>query len=110
MVEASSGEDRQQTTPVGSFPANEFGLYDMHGNVWEWCLDHWHETYEGAPTDGSAWLDAEASENAARIRRGGSWNFDPRSCRSAYRYWDSADVRNFGSGFRVVYSPARTSS
>ncbi|MCU0552317.1 MAG: formylglycine-generating enzyme family protein, partial [Leptolyngbya sp. Prado105] len=59
------GEYREQTTPVGSFQvANNLGLYDMHGNVLEWCLDHWHENYENAPTDGGAWLNPNASEDA----------------------------------------------
>ena len=79
------GEYRQQTTPVGCFPANAWGLHDMHGNVWEWCLDHWHGSYEVAPEDGSAWLDPEAGENADRLLRGGSWGGGPRDCRSAYR-------------------------
>ncbi|MEB3302618.1 MAG: formylglycine-generating enzyme family protein, partial [Cyanobacteriota bacterium] len=60
---------REQTTPVGMFPANSWGLQDMHGNVWEWCLDHWHESYEGAPEDGSAWL---SQEGGSRLLRGGS--------------------------------------
>ena len=79
------GEYRQQTTDVGSFSANAFGLYDMHGNVWEWCLDHWHNTYDGAPTDGSAWLSS--GESNLRLLRGGSWYVSPWDCRSAFRYW-----------------------
>jgi formylglycine-generating enzyme required for sulfatase activity len=102
------GEFRQKTTPVGFFKvANAFGLYDMHGNVWEWCMDHWHENYEEAPIDGSAWLDENASEDALRVLRGGSWNLNPKPCRSAsrFRYW-AAD--RFGYlGFRL-FSPART--
>ncbi|TVP63904.1 MAG: formylglycine-generating enzyme family protein, partial [Leptolyngbya sp. LCM1.Bin17] len=60
-----------QTTPVGRYPANYWGLCDMHGNVWEWCQDHWHGNYEGAPTDGSAWIEGDDSK--LRILRGGSW-------------------------------------
>ncbi|MFM7440466.1 MAG: formylglycine-generating enzyme family protein, partial [Snowella sp.] len=69
-AEAPKGQYREQTTPVGQFPPNAFGLYDMHGNVWEWCLDNWHGNYQGAPSDGSAWL---INDNNSHLRRGGSW-------------------------------------
>jgi formylglycine-generating enzyme required for sulfatase activity len=105
------GEYREETTPVGYFKvANAFGLYDMHGNVWEWCEDHWHDNYQGATTDGSAWIDSDADKNALRILRGGSWLYDPGRCRSAYRSGYSAGDRYNGHGFRIVYSRARTSS
>jgi formylglycine-generating enzyme required for sulfatase activity len=77
------GVYREQTTDVGSFPPNAFGLHDMHGNVWEWCADHWHGNYDGAPTDGTAWLSSD--ESARRMLRGGSWDSGPRNCRSAHR-------------------------
>ena len=67
---SAEGEYREQTIPVGSFPPNAFGLYDMHGNVWEWCQDAWHESYDGAPQGGSAW-ESEAVDS--RMLRGGSW-------------------------------------
>jgi formylglycine-generating enzyme required for sulfatase activity len=102
----SRGEYRKQTTDVGIFPANAFGLYDMHGNVWEWCLDHWHDNYEGAPTDGSAWLSEDKSSK--RLLRGGSWFFNPRLCRSAVRVSNSPDFRDFNLGFRVLCLAART--
>ena len=74
------GVYREETIPVGSFKvANAFGLYDMHGNVWEWCLDYWHDDYQGAPTDGSAWLTG--GNDSYRLLRGGSWNGYPHSCR-----------------------------
>jgi formylglycine-generating enzyme required for sulfatase activity len=93
---------REETTEVGRFPANAFGLYDLHGNVYEWCQDHYHNSYEGAPADGSAWVDSEAAEDATRVIRGGSWNGDPRYCRSAYRYYFTPGVRYDNVGFRVV--------
>jgi formylglycine-generating enzyme required for sulfatase activity len=78
------GENAQGTTSVGAAGvANAWGLYDTHGNVWEWCQDVWHDTYEGAPTDGSAWMEGGNQER--RVLRGGSWVGDPRNCRSACR-------------------------
>jgi len=99
------GEYRVQTTPVGLFPANAWGLHDMHGNVLEWCLDHWHDSYEGAPSDGSAWLTPSASEEEPRLLRGGSWSDLPRYCRSAYRDRLRPDIADGGVGFRVVCLP-----
>jgi formylglycine-generating enzyme required for sulfatase activity len=96
---------REQTTAVGSFKvANDFGLYDMHGNVWEWCMDQWHGSYEGAPLDGTAWIDAK--KDAPRVLRGGSWYSNPVDCRSASRDRLDAVYRDFYIGFRLV-SPAR---
>ncbi|WNZ47378.1 formylglycine-generating enzyme family protein [Leptolyngbya boryana CZ1] len=101
------GKESKRTTPVDQFRvANAFGLCDMHGNVFEWCQDHWHESYEGAPIDGSAWLTDQ--EDAHRVIRGGSWGLDPRYCRSAYRNYYSPDIRYFNIGFRVVCSAPRT--
>jgi formylglycine-generating enzyme required for sulfatase activity len=106
----SKGEYRKQTTDVGSFPANAFGLHDMHGNVWEWCQDTWHENYKGAPTDGSAWVDENANQNTTRIIRGGSWQSNPRDCRSASRDRDNPDTQfvNQVIGFRVMCEFPRT--
>ncbi len=96
------GVYRQTTTPVNHFHplANAFGLCDMHGNVWEWCLDHWHGNYDGAPNDGSAWLNED--EDAERVVRGGSWGDNPRYCRSACRYFSNPGVRYNVIGFRVI--------
>ncbi len=99
------GQYRQKTTKAGSFPPNKFGLYDMHGNVWEWCQDVWHDNYEGAPTDGRAWVTG--GNQARRVRRGGSWFNDPRLCRSAYRDLYIAVNRYDSVGFRVCCSAPR---
>jgi eukaryotic-like serine/threonine-protein kinase len=96
------GQYRGQTTPVGSFAANQFGLYDMHGNVWEWCLDHGHKSYSGAPTDGSAWV--ENGNSSLRVMRGGSWLNNPGLCRSADRYMELPWSTDYGGGFRIVIS------
>jgi formylglycine-generating enzyme required for sulfatase activity len=104
----TKGVDRGETTEVGSFKiANEFGLYDMHGNVWEWCQDDWHNSYEGAPTDGSAWISDESS-NDWKVLRGGSWFFNPGDCRSACRDYLVAGFVNYNNGFRVVCGAAWT--
>ncbi|MEH2194737.1 MAG: SUMF1/EgtB/PvdO family nonheme iron enzyme [Nostoc sp.] len=102
----SKGEYRKQTTYLGKFPANPFGLFDMHGNIWEWCLDEWHENYNGAPKDGSAWLSDNDNQN--RLLRGGSWRSDPRDCRSAFRRYYARDSRRNSVGFRVVVVRGRT--
>lgn len=94
------GEYRGGTTPVGSYPANPWGLCDMHGNVWEWVQDVVHDNYEGAPADGSAW--EEGGDQARRILRGGSWLYNPRYLRSALRNGFSAVLSNDIVGFRVV--------
>jgi formylglycine-generating enzyme required for sulfatase activity len=102
------GEYREQTTTVGSFMvANAFGLFDMHGNVWEWCLDHWNANYKDAPVDGSAWLNGD--EKSDRVVRGGSWISNPRNCRSASSGHSSPDSRNNNLGFRVVSFPQDSS-
>ena len=104
---AQKGEYREETTPVGQFYPNAFGLYDMHGNVWEWCLDTWHNSYDGAPTDGSAW--ETGGHSTRRVCRGGSWYFDPWRCRSANRnYFYSVEADFFNIGFRLVSFPPRT--
>lgn len=93
------GKDRKQTTPVGSFPPNAFGLYDMHGNVYEWCTDH-RRSYRYAPTDGSPSISDNPNEY--RILRGGSWDDLPEGCTSGYRHQRKPDFGSWDSGFRVV--------
>ena len=105
------GIDRRKTTDVGRFPANAFGLYDMHGNVWEWCADHWHSSYADKPKRLKAngnlpWLSED--KNANRLLRGGSWFYYPRNCRSACRLSNHPGTRRSTHGFRVVCRAART--
>ena len=104
---ANYKEHYQGTTEVGkfSFP-NGFGLSDMHGNVWEWCLDHMHESYQDAPTDASAWVTG--GDKSLRLLRGGSWAVNLFNCRSATRNRYCPDDGNLLIGFRVVSGSART--
>jgi formylglycine-generating enzyme required for sulfatase activity len=99
------GEYREQTTDVGMFPANAWGLHDMHGNVWEWCADHWHSNYEGAPDDGRPRFNENVNEETSRLLRGGSWDNHPRFCRSASRGLLPPDNRGSNLGFRVCCLP-----
>jgi formylglycine-generating enzyme required for sulfatase activity/Tfp pilus assembly protein PilF len=106
-AKAKKGKYRGETVPVGSLAvANAFGLFDMHGNVWEWCEDVWHRDYNSALTDGSVWLSG--GDSSRRMLRGGSFIFYARDCRSAYRIGDDARGILYYVGFRVVVS-ARTS-
>jgi len=95
------GKDRYETVEVGNFPPNPWGLYDMHGNVWEWCEDGWHDNYRRAPVDGSAWTNNNSRINM-RVLRGGSWNQAPVNCRSAYRDLVSRDFDLRNIGLRLV--------
>ncbi|WP_017660040.1 formylglycine-generating enzyme family protein [Baaleninema simplex] len=99
------------TTVVGSYQlANAFGLYDMHGNVWEWCYDQWHDSYSGAPPNERPWIDNDNDSQKRRLLRGGSWDDYPWFCRSANRLRDNPDYRYVGVGFRLCCSVARTLS
>ena len=101
------GVYREETTPVGYFKvANSFGLSDMHGNVREWCADEWHSNYDGAPIDGSVWLDGDKDRSPLR---GGSWASVPYPCRSALRYYSDRRDDHFNAfGFRLVCDGGRT--
>ncbi len=102
------GRWRQQTAPVGSFPANAFGVRDMHGNVFEWIEDCWHNSYAGAPKDGRAW--DKSGDCSFRMLRSGSWFFDQNYARSASRGHLNTNVRNYDLGFRVVCSSPSSGS
>src|SRR5262249_17157341 len=90
--------ENQQTSPVRSFKPTAFGLYDTAGNVWQWVQDCYHDNYNGAPTDGSAWTRGDCS---LRVVRGGSWSSNPQDLRSANRGRDPTDSRDNDVGFRV---------
>ncbi len=92
----------KETVPVKSLPANSWGLYEMHGNVWEWCEDHRHDSYKGAPTDGSPWLDESGKAGGNRVGRGGSWILGARNVRSACRFWNPPGSRSGNLGFRCA--------
>jgi formylglycine-generating enzyme required for sulfatase activity len=91
--------DNERTAPVASFAANAFGLYGVHGNVWEWVEDCWHDSYGGAPADGSAWTSGSCGK---RVLRGGAWSGEPRFVRSANRGRSGPGFRNRTYGFRVA--------
>ena len=107
-------------SPVGNYPPNAFGLYDMLGNVWEWCEDHWHDNYNEAPNDGSAWVDQK--ENKKRVLRGGSWDSSADNCKSTSRigsydgrtflsksgYKADSGARNNRFGFRLALLPGQS--
>ena len=95
------GKNRKKTTDVGSFPANPWGLYDLHGNVREWCADEYAEYTPDDQTDPNP--DVKQSDNSTRVLRGGSWSSDPQNCRAAYRNWFAPAYRDINIGFRVCF-------
>ena len=100
------GDYLEETTEVGSFSPNAWGFCDMHGNVWEWCLDYYHNSYRDAPPDGSAW--ETEGDSYRRILRGGSWFSASKICRAAFRNAFCPNIRLCSYGFRVVSVPPRT--
>ena len=98
------GVYRKKTLPVGTFPANAFGVHDVHGNVWEWVEDCWNDSYRGAPQDGSPWLSGNFGR---RVMRGGAWSSQPGNLRSANRARYVLEYRNYNFGFRVARSLGR---
>ena len=106
-----SGVHFQQTTPVKMYPANAWGLHDVHGNVWEWCFDHWHDNYAGAPDDCRPWLEKDDLELLReRVMRGGSWNSEAVECSAACRSFSAPHVTDEKLGFRVVCLPYSSQS
>jgi formylglycine-generating enzyme required for sulfatase activity len=99
------GSYRKQTIDVASFPANGWGLHDMHGNVREWCEDHWHDSYNFAPGDDQPWLIPAAADDEPRLLRGGSWSSFPWYCRSAFRNYPHPGDAGSYDGFRVACLP-----
>ena len=97
---SAKGDWRKATVAVNSFKANPFGLYNVHGNVWEWVEDCFHDNYSGAPSDGRAWTTSCSGDY--RVLRGGSWDIIPAYLRSAFRYWYTPDFRDYDSGFRLA--------
>jgi formylglycine-generating enzyme required for sulfatase activity len=96
---------REQTTDMGSFPANAWGLHDMHGNVWEWCADHWYASYDFAPGDEQSQLIPATAPDELLLLRVGSWYYFPRYCRSVSRSHFPPGLVIDGHGFRVVCLP-----
>jgi formylglycine-generating enzyme required for sulfatase activity len=103
------GKPRLQTSKVGGFPGNNWGLHDMHGNVREWCEDDYHGDYQGAPSDGSAWVEVDPPR-LHKVLHGGSWHGVSGYCRSADRYIGTCAFRDNFIGFRVCCVPPRTDS
>ena len=99
---AKTGDYRRQTLPAGSLPANPWGLHELHGNVFEWVQDCWHENYRDAPRDGTPWLEPDGGDCIRRVIRGGAWNIYPRGLRSASRNRGSARAAWDFLGFRVA--------
>jgi formylglycine-generating enzyme required for sulfatase activity len=104
-ADGPKGPFRQATTDVATFPANQWGLNDMHGNVWEWCADHWHDSYNFAPGDHLPWWIPAAPDDHPRLLRGGSWGLIPGYCRSAFRNGYHPDFQLIDVGFRVCCLP-----
>jgi formylglycine-generating enzyme required for sulfatase activity len=104
---ANYGGNVDRTTEVGSYAPNPWGLYDMHGNVWEWVEDCWNDNYEGAPVDGGAWTNGDCKR---RVLRGGSWYGEPENLRSAYRFEALTVNRSRNVGFRVARTLSRSES
>lgn len=102
--DSPKGIARGKSLPVGSLPANPFGLHDIHGNVWEWTQDCWHDSYAGAPTEGSPWLGGP--DCGQRVQRGGSWGGNPLNIRSAVRNRAATSARGNFTGFRLARDEA----